>query len=79
MKLSLRGQGLKIGWEMPSPVPSEVVFAVQQIDASWNAYLGGLDENATEEWLMDNFSRYGLIDWVGIGRDLFISAASQLL
>ena len=64
---------------MPSPVPSQVVFAIQQINASWNVHLCGLDENATKERLMDDFSRYGLIDWVGIGRDLFISAVSPLL
>ncbi|KAI0079843.1 hypothetical protein K474DRAFT_476783 [Panus rudis PR-1116 ss-1] len=68
-KLSLHGQELKIGWGKPSPVPSQVALAIQQSNASRNVYLGGLDENVTEEQLRDDLSRFGLIDQVKIVRD----------
>ncbi|KAH8103275.1 hypothetical protein BXZ70DRAFT_714107 [Cristinia sonorae] len=68
-KLSLHGQELKIGWGKPSPVPSQVALAIQQSNASRNVYLGGLDENVTEEQLRDDLNRFGLIDQVKIVRD----------
>ncbi|EPQ55306.1 hypothetical protein GLOTRDRAFT_121493 [Gloeophyllum trabeum ATCC 11539] len=68
-KLSLHGQELKIGWGKPSPVPAAVTLAIQQSNASRNVYLGGLDENMTEEALRDDLSRFGLIDQVKIVRD----------
>ncbi|KAK2463057.1 hypothetical protein APHAL10511_004712 [Amanita phalloides] len=68
-KLSLHGQELKIGWGKPSPVPTQVALAISQSNASRNVYLGGLDENTTEEQLRDDLSRFGLIDQVKIVRD----------
>lgn len=68
-KLALHGQELKIGWGKPSPVPSQVMLSIQQSNASRNVYLGGLDENMTEEMLRDELSRFGLIDQVKIVRD----------
>lgn len=68
-KLSLHGQELKIGWGKPSPVPSQVALSIQQSNASRNVYIGGLDENMTEEQLRDDLSRFGLIDQVKIVRD----------
>ncbi|THH19698.1 hypothetical protein EW146_g1540 [Bondarzewia mesenterica] len=68
-KLALHGQELKIGWGKPSPVPSQVALAISQSNASRNVYLGGLDENVTEEQLRDDLSRFGLIDQVKIVRD----------
>ncbi|QRV98365.1 RNA recognition motif protein [Ceratobasidium sp. AG-Ba] len=68
-KLALHGQELKIGWGKPSPVPSQVMLSIQQSNASRNVYLGGLDENTTEEQLRDDLSRFGLIDQVKIVRD----------
>lgn len=68
-KLALHGQELKIGWGKPSPVPSQVALAISQSNASRNVYLGGLDENTTEEMLRDDLSRFGLIDQVKIVRD----------
>lgn len=68
-KLSLHGQELKIGWGKPSPVPTQVALAISQSNASRNVYLGGLDENMTEEHLRDDLSRFGLIDQVKIVRD----------
>lgn len=68
-KLALHGQELKIGWGKPSPVPAQVALAISQSNASRNVYLGGLDENLTEEQLRDDLSRFGLIDQVKIVRD----------
>lgn len=68
-KLSLHGQELKIGWGKPSPVSAQVQLAIQQSNASRNVYLGGLDEEMTEEQLRDDLSRFGLIDQVKIVRD----------
>jgi len=68
-KLSLHGQELKIGWGKPSPVPAQVALAISQSNASRNVYIGGLDENMTEEMLRDELSRFGLIDQVKIVRD----------
>ena len=50
-KLSLHRRELRIGWGKPSPVPSQVTLVIQQRNASRNVYLGGLDENTTEEQL----------------------------
>src|SRR3984957_656515 len=68
-KLALHGQELKIGWGKPSAVPSQVALAITQSNASRNVYLGGLDEDMTEEQLRDELSRFGLIDQVKIVRD----------
>lgn len=68
-KMALHGQELKIGWGKPSPVPPQVALAISQSNASRNVYLGGLDENMTEEQLRDDLSRFGLIDQVKIVRD----------
>ncbi|RXW25005.1 hypothetical protein EST38_g855 [Candolleomyces aberdarensis] len=68
-KLALHGQELKIGWGKPSPVPAQVALAISQSNASRNVYIGGLDENMTEEQLRDELSRFGLIDQVKIVRD----------
>ena len=68
-KLSLHGQELKVGWGKPSPVPAQVQLAISQSNASRNVYVGGLDENMTEEQLRDELSRFGLIDQVKIVRD----------
>lgn len=68
-KLSLHGQELKIGWGKASPVPAQVALAISQSNASRNVYLGGLEENMTEEQLRDDLSRFGLIDQVKIVRD----------
>lgn len=68
-KLALHGQELKIGWGKPSPVSAQVSLAISQSNASRNVYLGGLDENTTEEQLRDDLSRFGLIDQVKIVRD----------
>jgi RNA recognition motif-containing protein len=68
-KLALHGQELKIGWGKPSPVPAQVGLAISQSNASRNVYVGGLDDNLTEEQLRDDLSRFGLIDQVKIVRD----------
>lgn len=68
-KLSLHGAELKIGWGKPSPMPPQVLIAVQQNNATRNVYLGGLDESTTEAMLRDDLSRFGLIDQIKIVKD----------
>lgn len=68
-KLTLHGAELKIGWGKPSPVPPQVLLAVQQNNATRNVYLGGLDESITEAMLRDDLSRFGLIDQIKIVKD----------
>ena len=68
-KISLHGAELKIGWGKPSPVPPQVLLAVQQNNATRNVYLGGLDESTTEAMLRDDLSRFGLIDQIKIVKD----------
>ena len=58
---SLHGRELKIGWGKPSPEPSRVTLAIQQSNTSQNVYLGGLDENTTEEQFRNDLSGFGLI------------------
>ncbi|CAO1616968.1 unnamed protein product [Parajaminaea phylloscopi] len=69
-KLSLHGQELKIGWGRPSAVPTAVLMAVQQNQATRNVYVQlGQDDKTTEETLRDDLSRFGPIDQVKIVRD----------
>ncbi|KAM0793129.1 hypothetical protein ACM66B_000607 [Microbotryomycetes sp. NB124-2] len=68
-KIKLHDQELKIGLGKPSPVPQQVVQAVQQQGATRNVYLGNLEENVTEQSLRDDLSRFGPIDQVKIVRD----------
>ncbi|KAG8803457.1 hypothetical protein FRC17_006174, partial [Serendipita sp. 399] len=68
-KITLHGAELKIGWGKASPVPPQVLTAVQQNNATRNVYLGGLDETTTEAMLRDDLSRFGLIDQIKIVKD----------
>ncbi|KAF2270100.1 hypothetical protein CC78DRAFT_191379 [Lojkania enalia] len=68
-KLSIRGQDIKIGWGKPSQVPTSVALAVQQSGASRNVYLGNLPEDANEEELREDLSKFGPIDTVKIVRE----------
>jgi RNA recognition motif-containing protein len=68
-KLSIRGQDIKIGWGKPSQVPTSVALAVQQSGASRNVYLGNLSEDATEDELREELSKFGPIDTVKIVRE----------
>ncbi|PWZ00017.1 hypothetical protein BCV70DRAFT_217054 [Testicularia cyperi] len=68
-KVSLHNQELKIGWGKPSPCPPAIAMAVQQNQASRNVYLGQLDDDASEQSLRDDLSRFGPIDQVKIVRD----------
>ncbi|EST09361.1 RNA recognition motif domain protein [Kalmanozyma brasiliensis GHG001] len=68
-KISLHNQELKIGWGKPSQCHPAVLMAVQQNQASRNVYVGQLDENASEQSLRDDLSRFGPIDQVKIVRD----------
>ena len=68
-KLALHGQQLRIGWGDPSVVPTHIVRAVAQHDATRNVFLGNLDEKTNEQDLRDELSKYGPIDQVKIVRN----------
>lgn len=63
-KITLHGQELKFGWGKNSQIPTNVLLAVQQSNASRNVYIGGLDDNITEETLTKDLSSFGPIDQV---------------
>ncbi|ORY02906.1 hypothetical protein K493DRAFT_297702 [Basidiobolus meristosporus CBS 931.73] len=67
-KIMLRGQDLKVGWGKPSPVPSNVLVAVQT-GATRNVYLGSLDEFTNEDSLREELSVFGPIDTIKIIRE----------
>ncbi|KAL1918707.1 uncharacterized protein VTP21DRAFT_2729 [Calcarisporiella thermophila] len=67
-KLTLHGQEIKVGWGKSSAVPPTVAVAVQN-GATRNVYLGGLDENVTEEKLHNDLGKFGAIDMIKILRE----------
>ncbi|KAK9718116.1 hypothetical protein K7432_005719 [Basidiobolus ranarum] len=67
-KIVLRGQDLKVGWGKPTPVPSNVLVAVQT-GATRNVYLGSLEGSTTEESIREDLSIFGPIDTVKIIRE----------
>lgn len=83
-KISLHGNELKVGWGKPSPVPTQVLLAVQQSNATRNVFVGNLDESVTEAKLRDDFNRFGLIDQIktvrekGIGFVHFLSISTAM-
>ncbi|KAK3811529.1 MAG: hypothetical protein J3R72DRAFT_376639 [Linnemannia gamsii] len=71
-KLELAGQELRVGWGKPSPVPPQVLQAVQQ-GATRNVFLGGVDESVTEQSLRADFSQFGTIDTIKVLREKSIA------
>ncbi|KAK9760712.1 hypothetical protein K7432_014973 [Basidiobolus ranarum] len=67
-KLSVKGQDLKVGWGKPSPVPTNVLVAVQS-GASRNVFLGSLEDSITEEKIKEDLSVFGPIDNIKILRE----------
>ncbi|KAG0285076.1 hypothetical protein BGZ96_010639 [Linnemannia gamsii] len=67
-KLELAGQELRVGWGKPSPVPPQVLQAIQQ-GATRNVFLGGVDESVTEQTLRADFSQFGMIDTIKVLRE----------
>lgn len=67
-KLELAGQELRVGWGKPSPVPPQVLQAIQQ-GATRNVFLGGVDDSVTEQTLRADFSQFGLIDTIKVLRE----------
>ncbi|KAF9921022.1 hypothetical protein FBU30_008978 [Linnemannia zychae] len=67
-KLELAGQELRVGWGKPSPVPPQVLQAVQQ-GATRNVFLGGVDDSVTEQTLRTDFSQFGTIDTIKVLRE----------
>ncbi|KAG0313315.1 hypothetical protein BGZ97_010300 [Linnemannia gamsii] len=67
-KLELAGQELRVGWGKPSPVPPQVLQAIQQ-GATRNVFLGGVDDSVTEQTLRADFSQFGMIDTIKVLRE----------
>lgn len=68
-KITLHGQELKFGWGKNSQIPTNVLLAVQQSNASRNVYIGAIDDTTTEESLAKDLSKFGPIDQIKIVRD----------
>lgn len=66
---SLKNRELKIGWGRPSAPPPAVLMAVQTRNASRNVYIGGIEEDVTEDSLRNDLSRFGEIEQIKIMRD----------
>ncbi|KAF9903610.1 hypothetical protein EC991_003522 [Linnemannia zychae] len=71
-KLELSGQELRVGWGKPSPVPPQVLQAVQQ-GATRNVFIGGVDESVSEQSLRADFSQFGTIDTIKVLREKSIA------
>ncbi|ORY02701.1 hypothetical protein K493DRAFT_334518 [Basidiobolus meristosporus CBS 931.73] len=67
-KITVRGHDLKFGWGKPSPVPNNILVAVQS-GATRNVYLGSLGGSITEEYIREELSVYGPIDSIRIIKD----------
>ncbi|TIA92948.1 hypothetical protein E3P99_00410 [Wallemia hederae] len=77
-KITLHGQELRFGWGKNSQIATNVLLAVQQSNASRNVYIGGIDDNTTEESLAKDLSRFGPIDQIKIVRDKNIAFVHYL-
>ncbi|KAI8906360.1 hypothetical protein EDD86DRAFT_193086 [Gorgonomyces haynaldii] len=63
--LVIKGKRVKIGWGKPQPAPTHLLDFVQN-GASRNVYIGGIDENVSEESLHEDFKTFGDIELVNI-------------
>ncbi|KAI8975935.1 hypothetical protein BDB01DRAFT_853445 [Pilobolus umbonatus] len=61
--LVVKGKRLRVGWGKPSTITTQISQAVQA-GATRNIYIGGIDDNLTEEKLRSDFSVYGEIELV---------------
>ncbi|WFD34917.1 hypothetical protein MCUN1_001763 [Malassezia cuniculi] len=68
-RVSLNDHELKIGWGKPSVTPPAVLMAVQNNNASRNVYIGGIDDDMTEDSIRLDLSHFGEIDQVKIIRE----------
>lgn len=77
-KITLHGQELKFGWGKNSQIQTNVLLGVQQSNASRNVYIGGIDDNTTEDSLAKDLSKFGPIDQIKIVRDKNIAFVHYL-
>ncbi|OAD69046.1 hypothetical protein PHYBLDRAFT_136143 [Phycomyces blakesleeanus NRRL 1555(-)] len=61
--LVVKGRRVRVGWGKPSGIPSTVALAVQT-GASRNVYVGGIEDEMTEERLREDFSEFGEIELI---------------
>ncbi|KAG0173006.1 hypothetical protein DFQ28_006342 [Apophysomyces sp. BC1034] len=66
--LFVKSRRIRVGWGKPMAIPAAVLMAVQQ-GATRNIYIGGIDENITEEKLRHDFEEYGEIELVNTLRE----------
>ncbi|KAF9412646.1 hypothetical protein BGZ94_000975 [Podila epigama] len=64
-KININGQELKVGWGKPSPIPPQVLVAVQQ-GATRNVFMGNVDSTVTEQGLREDLSQFGPIDSIKV-------------
>ncbi|KAJ3092265.1 hypothetical protein HK102_009235 [Quaeritorhiza haematococci] len=64
-RLLINGQEVKIGWGKQSSMPTNVLTAVQN-GASRNVFVGNIDDTVTENFLQQEFAKFGTIDQVKI-------------
>lgn len=61
--LVVKGRRLRVGWGKPSTVTTQISQAVQA-GATRNIYIGGINDNLTEDKLRADFSVYGEIELI---------------
>ncbi|KAI8869209.1 hypothetical protein GQ42DRAFT_103524, partial [Ramicandelaber brevisporus] len=64
----VNGNELRFGWGKASPQSPQIVSAVQQ-GASRAVFLGGINDNITEETIQERLSTFGQIERIRIQRD----------
>ena len=69
---------IKVGWGKPSPVPSNIILAVNSAGATRNVYLGALPADINEEDLRQDLEKFGAIERIKIIPDKNIAFAHFL-
>ncbi|KAF7731450.1 hypothetical protein EC973_000258 [Apophysomyces ossiformis] len=66
--LFVKSRRIRVGWGKPMAIPPAVLMAVQQ-GATRNIYIGGIEDNITEEKLRRDFEEYGDIELINTLRE----------
>ncbi|KAJ1531128.1 hypothetical protein HK096_008120, partial [Nowakowskiella sp. JEL0078] len=67
--LAINGHAVKVGFgNKILPIPADVQAAIN-VGATRNVFIGGVDESIDENYLYQEFSKFGLIDQIKILRD----------
>jgi RNA recognition motif-containing protein len=64
----VKGRRLRVGWGKPSPIASNVLLGIQS-GATRNIYVGGIEEDVTEEKLRSDFAEFGEIELINTLRE----------